>query len=327
MRYCFVMTAENRSAFRNMVRLLVWSIRHRAGALSNAGIFVVYNDSMDEADAAELARRFDVRVAVMPRVDHPMGFLNKYNALKLPGLDSIERVIYLDCDTAVIGPLDELDAALGLEPGAFAAVPVTTERVWGLDSILADLTELSIQELERLRHPWHPHGLPYFNSGFFTVPGPSAATLGRSVVDLAGRLFDRMRASGAGPMHWARIQWNRRVWRTPWADRLVIPPFLTKYYAEQTALGAAAIAMGLPILPLAQIYNWHLPDHGAGPSDPIRILHYMNSLFPIDRDELFSGAWIAPYESSACPGKRALADLVRAYNRASSADASHRAER
>lgn len=305
----FVLAAEARPAYLNMTALCCWSIRARAGVFARSPISIVFNDADDPRATSWLRSALGVEVSVRPRRSPRLHFLNKLNALDASVPGGPDWTIYLDCDTAVINDLAPL-AQWCAGPIDFAAAPVNAKAAWQLDRIFLRHTGLSRDELEAHAHPWFNTRYPYFNGGVFAVRSSRLPEFRPVYEDLTRRLFDQMK-SGPHPWRWLRNRWNRKVCKTRWADRLVIGPFFTRYYAEQVALAAAVLKLRLPYRVLPNSCNWKLPDTGHGEESPVRILHYLQSRHPLDRGRLFEGEWIDQYARDPWEGRRELARLVR----------------
>lgn len=306
------MAAEARPAYINMAALCCWSIRSQGGALSNAAVSVVFNDREDPAAARWLESRLGVDVSVKPRRSPALHFLNKLNALDASDAAASDWTVYLDCDTAIANPLDDLAAWMSTSTDAFGAAPVNAKAAWKYDRIILRHTDLTPDELEAHAHPWFNTRYPYFNGGVFCIRSAHLPEFRRRYESLTRALFEEMK-SGWNPLRWARIKWNRRVCKSAHADTLVIGPFFTRYYAEQVALAVTVLGMRLPYRVLPGAYNWKLPDTGHGEESPIRILHYLQSRHPIDRARLFTGEWVDDYATDKWEGRRELARLVRAF--------------
>jgi len=131
------------------------------------------------------------------------------------------------------------------------------------------------------------------------------------VIDESRRLFDRMRASSADPVHWGRVQWNRFAASRNLDKRWMAGPHFAKGYADQVAIVVAMMALRLRYRVLERRFNWVTPEL-SGPAGPT-ILHYLSARYPIDRARLLDGDWSDDYADSDDPGRQALAALVEEY--------------
>lgn len=309
MRVSFTITAENTRKYANMALLCAWSIRHRAGALADADIHVCFNDVKHEEAARILESELGVFVHVLPRLSKDMGFMNKYNGLKVLGIEDSDWVILLDCDTAVIGDLVELRSWMERGDDDFGAVPVESSRVWGLGELLCEYSGVSEEELEGMRHPWF-HDYPYFNGGFFALRGKYVERFREKVIPWSAELHERMRLSYRHPLEWIRLQWNRFWCEKRMGEGLVIGPYFSKCYGDQIALVATVLSLGLRYRVWPCAYNWTSGGRGHGEDLPIRILHYLSARFPIDRDDLFHLQGVGNCCANTEEGERALVAII-----------------
>ena len=317
-RWRFVLVTEDLPKYRAMTRLCVWSIRRRAGRLADAPISLVFNERVSDETRAWFRDDFRCDVSVRPRIEGIPKTSYKFNALLAPEIEPGEWLVYADCDCVVandLGPLVDLTLAMAERDGiGFASTPTNMKQAWGLDRIFARYTGRPRSSFERLRHPWFLEGLPVFNSGVFVLRSEHAGSLFREVAPLCAEVMRRGRATSPNPLHWAKTQWNRRVWKGAWKDRLVIPPWYPRNHAGQIALPIALLRLGVEMGVLPHAYNWRMPGLGQGEDDPIRILHYCgHHRFPFDRAEVLSGDYVDGFARSGEPGRVALAEAVRAY--------------
>lgn len=315
MQVHFTMVAEPTLAYTNMARLCAWSIRNKAGTLANSPVTVVFNDKADPLTVKYLRDKLDVQTLVFPRLDPKLYFLNKYNMAKVPGLAECDWVINLDCDTVVANDLGSLFKLLEPQTDCqFGGVPVNEINAWGLDQIFRKHSNYTKQEIQNTRHPWFPCEYPYFNSGVIAAKGSLVESLSNETINIACKLFKEMAATNINPLHWLRIKWNRKICKTKSADKFVLRPFFTRYYAEQVALTAAVLKLRVPYCILPHIYNWRKSGLNQGEETPIRILHYLSALFPVEREKLFTGDWLQKCAQSNNPGWRELYTIINQYN-------------
>jgi len=312
-----VYVAEATERFAQMLRLACWSVRRRggSGAASGAPITVVFNERGDDALSAELARDFGVQSVVRPRISTALRFTNKWNCLEAD-LGGAEWLLFLDCDTAIISPLDPLADRLAGARESFFCSPEHTRQAWGLRTILKRHTGRSDAELDAVAHDWFPSDrLPIFNTGVFAVRAAALPAFKAEIVPMCNRLHASMRATTWNPVQWALVQWNRRHWKKPDAAQRLIGPFFPRVHSGQLAVPATLIKLGIPFGLLPHADNWRDPVIRMGQSEPIRVLHYLGSRFPIDRSDLFNGSYFEKFARSENPGWRALVEVVSAYNR------------
>lgn len=317
MRVHLLTTIENRADYKAMARLWAFSIRRRGGGLADAPISIACNETIDEGFAREMRERYGAEVTRTARISGTMRYVNKYNALSLPEIAGANWVMFFDADTVVAGDLSPLEGLLG-SSGAnlWGADEVPCDRVFGLGLLFERFGRVPREQLVAYSRPCHPLGLPYLNGGAWLVRGPQVGVFRERVVALTLELFDAMRASSVNPLHWARIHWNRRVYKSSKAGRLVMPPYFPKFYSDQLALAIAAASLGWEIGNLPRAFNWMSDSPMQGAGEPIRVLHYVNSLYPLDKRTLLEGAWAAGYAASGEGGRVALAEVWSEYREA-----------
>lgn len=316
----FVFAVENKPAFVNMARLLAYSIRHRAGALSNSKITVVFNDHDDNGQTADFfkQRNLDITCLTLPRISQQFHYVNKYTALRAPDLpESADWILQLDADTAVINPLDDLARTLADPELDFAGVPVLDCPVWRLDRIIKKYSNAPRERIQQSAHPWFPTKFPLFNGGVTFFRAKHLNIFRDEIPPLVNPIRNDMRIGGSpNPLRYLRNLWNRFVEKRKSLHPLIIPPYHSKNYADQIALPVLLFKHSLNYKILPHCHNWRSPDANQGDNTPVRILHYLHAQFPIDRDNLFDpdSDWLREYQSSQNPGRTALAKLITDYN-------------
>ncbi|MFW5653652.1 MAG: hypothetical protein ACOC0P_06360 [Planctomycetota bacterium] len=310
----FTFVAEPNDEYDQMLELAVWSIRHRAGRLAEAPISVIYIDREHASGASRLQRRYGVETSIAPPISDRYRHLNKWNFLLADALGSTDWVIHLDHDVVVVDALDELLPWMESSGDGFGGVPTGRHPHYRFDSIMQQHTDLGRAEIEATRHPWFRSGFPCFNSGVMFMRTDRRRELYDRIVPLSLELHEQMKTSIRRPLKWARIHWNRRIWDHPRLHHLIIGPWYGRVYSEQIALVLAVLGLRIPYRVWPHIWNWRAPDMQQGPESPIRILHYLRSRYPVDKEQFFDGPWIADYAASDHPGRQALAGVMQEYH-------------
>lgn len=322
-----VLVAEATPGVANMLRLLAWSLRARGGALADAPVTIVYNEREDPEVSRELAERFNVRTLVRPRLSTSLRFTNKWNCLEAP-LDGARWMLFLDWDIAVCAALDPLLHRLRTEGESkgFFISPEFTRQAWGLRGILKKHARLTDEQLDAVANDWYPADrMPVFNTGVFALRADHIDAFRREIVPMCDRLHRSMRATTLNPLQWLKVQWNRRHWKKPDADRRVIGSFFPRVHAGQIAVPTTILKLRIPFGLLSHADNWRAPTCRFGDETGIRLLHYMGSRFPeVDKTRLFDAHYFDRFENSSNEGWRALVEVVRAYNAANPPVHSHR---
>lgn len=314
-----VVVAEATPGVANMLRLLGWSLRTRGGTLANAPVTAVFNEREDPEVSRELTERYGFRTIVRPRISTSLRFTNKWNCLEAP-LGGARWMLFLDWDIAVCAPLDPLLHRLRTEgqSAGFFISPEFTRQAWGLRGILKKHAGLTDARLDEIAHDWYPADrMPVFNTGVFALRADHIDAFRREIVPMCDRLHRSMRATSLNPWQWLKVQWNRRHWKKPDADRRIVGSFFPRVHAGQIAVPTTILKLGIPSALLTHVDNWRAPTCRFGDEAGIRLLHYMGSRFPeVDKARLFDGHYFERFENSDNEGWRALVELVRAYNAA-----------
>jgi hypothetical protein len=315
-----MLVAEATPAFVEMTKLCCFSLRTRAGALAEAPIGVIFNDREDPAGAAFLRERLNVRVEVMPRVDTPVAYLNKFNFLKSSLVREVDWVVFLDCDTIVNQPLDELLPIMADESVGFIGAPDHKRQAWRLERIWARELGVRPESLDHLRHPWHLAGLPVFNIGVFALRTRHAAELDKVAIPTILRYYQAQTTSKLRPLHYLQYKWNRRFWKRPDAERWIIGSHYPRVHGAQIALPIILHKLGVKMHTLPHGFNWHRSAPELGDDGTIRVLHYLKNYYPLDKPTMLTPppgaalpAWIGERENDPSPGWRALAEMARAF--------------
>ncbi len=315
----FVFAIENQPAYVNMARLLIYSIRNRAGIFAGSKITVVFNDCDDDGQTEEFIRIHDLQAdcLCLPRVSKTFRYVNKYTVLRAPGLqDSADWIIQLDADTLIANPLDDLLSMLENPDLDFAGTPVLDCPVWGLDKIIAKHADVSQASLADSIHPWCPTKYPLFNGGVTFFRAQHLALFRDEIITQSVPIRNDMRIGGSFDV-WrgVRNSWTRFAEKRKSLHPWIIEPYHARNYSDQIVLPVILFKHGLQYEILPHCYNWRSPDAGQGEDSPVRILHYLHARFPIDRASLFdpTSDWLAEYHESTNPGRQALANLVTEY--------------
>jgi hypothetical protein len=318
----FVTAAEATPYFCRLACLWAWSLRQRAGALSDSPLTVVFNDRTDPDAETWLRRLPGVRVLARPRVSRIHKEANKYSALWAPEIEQADWVILTDCDVVCADRLDPLPNLLaGVE---FASVlDGMTPRadgtyrpsVYRYDRLLQDLGSISAETLASHHLTQYdgirlPGNLPYFNGGMLAIAGRRVPAFREVVVELSN-LIHRWSQPGLGqPLRLVQRAWNSMCSTSASGEKLMIGWHVRrKRFADQAAIFPAVLKLGLPYRVLPHAYNWRSATMAA-PSESPRLIHYYQHALGIPPARILDPDWIPAYRDSTDPGRRALAGVV-----------------
>ncbi len=303
---------ETGRGYTNMMKLLLYSLRQNGGAIRDAPVTVSTNArALSEGDREEIEQFAPVTVRVMPR-QHGEHFADKFNALYAPPED-IDVLIYLDCDTVVLNPLDEMIAGIDPEtphfrarrmgaPGARCAGPI--------EPLIRDHALTGGRTLEDVADERFPRGVPLFNGGVMVMTQAAREAVRVDASTIAYDLYaERAQRSVRSLPEMLKEIARRATDRFfPESDRSTYEYWVT----EQLGVALSVIKNRISYDLLDPRFNWvhpERPEEGRLPA----IFHYMKGRHDVDREALFDGEWIDRFRQSKSPPRRALATLAEAY--------------
>lgn len=109
MRIILGLVTETTTAFLNQVKLCLYSFRKNAGKLKNIPIILVTNnESLSIYDKKFLKKNFSpIEFKIMPRLG-AIPHTSKLNIFYALDTDSYDVLLFLDCDTVIAKPLDNI---------------------------------------------------------------------------------------------------------------------------------------------------------------------------------------------------------------------------
>lgn len=315
----FVATVEPSLPFLNMGKLLVASLRQNGGSLKDAPVtFAVNGHDIPEQDARELEAFGNVRLRTMPRLagtPHANKF-NSFYAIDEP----YDILVYLDCDTVVMGNLRWVEEEIDPRKTLFLAKPIhggALDFVEKYDQLVRRFALTDGKTLDDVRDDRYRTGYPLFNSGVLIATQSAVRAVREEALNITSDLFRRWHQEyrcgnglQSGFPAFVRQAWNR-VW-----GRVIRPlrngPGYAAWMTEQLGLGLAVIKSGVHIEPLIPTMNWTADE--SPPDAPLpHVYHYFAVAHDIDRSALFDGDWIREYEKSDSLPRRRLAELASSY--------------
>jgi hypothetical protein len=302
---------EPEPAFINMMTLLVYSLRTRAGGLSEAPVTVSVNGrDMPAPDRRRLEQMGDVNVRVMPR-HYGWLFANKFNAL-FPADTDYDVLLYLDADTLA---LDDLQPMVdGLDPAA----PQFRGRMMGeagskqagpLDDLVEEFAVPPGKRAADVKDDRFPRNLPLFNCGVMVMTKPAVEVVRYHAPRIAHELVSRRAASAVTSLPGLFRETAHRLFARFFQDREQTT--YAYWVAEQLAVAFSLLGNRVTYELLDPIYNW---EHAASPPDRDvpALFHYLKGRHDMDRAALFDGDWIDAYAASDAAPRQALAERARA---------------
>ena len=306
------MVGETGRGYTNMMKLLLYSLRENGGRLRDAPVTVSTNArAMSEADQEEIEQFAPVTVRVMPR-QHGEHFADKFNALYAPPED-VDVLMYLDCDTVVLNPLDDMVAGIDPEtphfrarkmgaPGARCAGPI--------EPLIRDHALTGGRTLHDVADDRFPRGYPLFNGGVMVMTQPAREALRVDASTIAYELYAERAQRSVRSLPEMLKEMGRRVIDRffPESDRSTYEYWV----AEQLGVALSVMKNQIPYELLDPRFNWVHPE-APDAARPPAIFHYMKGRHDVDREALFDGEWISRFLQSDSPTRRALAELAQAY--------------
>jgi len=305
---------EATRGYTNMMKLLVYSLRENGGALSDAPVTVSTNArAMPMDDRREIEALGSVRVRVMPR-QHGEHFADKVNAY-YAAPEEADVLVYLDCDTVVLNPLDEMVSGLDPATPTFRARrigPPGARSAGVIEPLLRDYALTKGRTLDDVADDRFPRGYPMFNGGVLVMTQPARAIIREDAAEIAYDLYAQRARTSVSSLPEILREIGYRI-----LDRLFPERNRSTYeywVVEQLGLALSVIKNDIPYDLLDPTYNWVHPEPPADGELPA-VFHYMSGRHDVDRERLLDGDWIETFATSESPTRRALASLARRWDR------------
>lgn len=308
MRVSFVLVSETTPEFLNMSKLLLYSFRKNAGLYKDSDFtMITIGNSIDDNEIRELKNNFNpLNVVTMPRLGG-VPYNNKFNYLYAVDPESYDILIYLDCDIAILGPLDEITDNIDLEREFLKAFPIASpgsRSVDNYENLILQYCGITVNALTRLKNKDFLPGYPLFNSGVIVINKKAVLKIRDDILKISNQLYrNKLESTIAGGsfinliFHKIREYFggnntNYELWVT-----------------EQLVLALAMIKNDIGYSTLERRFNCFQFEESL----PV-ILHYLYFKKEIDTKNLFSGDWFKGNLNNNHPAKSALANLVNSYN-------------
>jgi hypothetical protein len=304
MRIRLGLVSETSPKFLNQVKLLLFSLRKRAGSLSNIPVTLITNsEPLCASEMSFLEEHFSPiefktcgRLGAIPHT-------SKLQVFYAIDPSSYDILLYMDCDTVVRKPLDRI-----IEPIVEGSAQFVCRRGGLTDRNLFVNFERLVGEYcgKKADNKVAFEGQgewPMFNTGVFLAAPEAVRKIRRDAVEFTYSLFNRwQRLDAVEYLPFMRLLFKFR----PFRNRKVA---LADWPLEQGAMALSCIKSGVRVRYLDEIYNsWGDLD--------FHILHCFKSAYRFDRELMFEQSaegWLSEYSKSELVGKLFLAEMIREY--------------
>ena len=302
MRLCFAVVGEVSPDYLNMMIMLVYSFRKNAGIYKNALFNIIANGiNMPKKYVSMIQEKFaPIQIITMPRLGGTP-HNNKFNAFYAVDDSKYDVLVLMDCDTVILGALDDIAEGCSSSQRYFKAVEVGklgATLIKGYEFIIQYYGNITNDELRLYKNLKFPTEYPLFNSGIMVLTKQAVLTIRNDAIQIAYDLYQRRQLGGIKNKDFVSFE--------NWISSTKYPLWMT----EQMGLSLALIKHKIPYEILDRKFNYTAQNLMSDRSLP-RIFHYMKGIYPIDRTNLFEGDWIEEYLNSNSPTKKALANLVK----------------
>jgi len=307
MRIHLALVAENTPAFLNQVKLCLLSLRKNGGKYRDIPVtLIINNEELDGSEQDFFTKNFaPIDFRVMPRLG-AIPHTSKLNVFFAIDPKEYDILFFLDCDTVVIRPLDEIFDPI-LEKGADFVCrrggETDRNRFIDFDHLVRKFcgSECRNKIMYEEKEEW-----PMFNSGVFLASSDAVVQIRKNALDFTYKIYDT----------WMKYNMLERLPVIRYLYTYGILPshadMLEAWPIEQGALALSCIKAGVKVHYLDEKYNsWgNLAD--------LAILHCFKSAYKFDRNDMFTEKEekvFYEYAQSEIPGKRYLAQIVAEYKK------------
>jgi hypothetical protein len=313
MKLHFVAVAEVNVAFINMLKLLLFSFRKNAGVYKDAPFTVVVNATqLPEVERRSLQENFHVSIRPMPRLGNNGTFVNKFNAFYAVDEDSYDIMVFLDCDTVIVGSLAGIAEGLTVDKAGFKALPSGAIGISRYRRLIEHYATLPREEIEIHRNDAvFPTRYPLFNDGVLAMTKSTVLAVREDAILICNALSEYRTRSVSGV---ARYYYNRVLEKTHLPLQCMWGSHYPIWCSDQFGLTLSVLKHRITYECLDPVYNWNGQRIMETNQVPL-VLHYMKGLYEIPRERLFEGEWIKRYAQSNVLEERILAQTVTHYCR------------
>lgn len=279
------LVSENTKAYFNQVSLHLFSLRKNGGALKDIPVTLVTNKvSLDNSHKAFLSQNFGpIDFKTMPRLSS-FCFASKFNALYATDPSEYDVMLFMDCDTIILKPIDGILDYIKEGAGLACRRGSESDRSCFVD-------------WNKILNKYCPGIVPQkgvfegkeeqlmFSAGVYAATSESVLKTRSEALDISYDLYDSWLS---GSREYVTKNWS----------------------IEQAALALSCIKTGVNVKYLPYEYNtW-------GNIENPKILHYFKNVYKINRERMFEDSyseWIDNYLQSDFVGNRLLANMVQEY--------------
>ncbi|MFC1851373.1 hypothetical protein ACFL27_14340 [candidate division CSSED10-310 bacterium] len=307
MRLKLGLVSETTKAFLNQVKLCLYSFRKNAGTIKNTPIILITNNEPLSNDEKKFFKKYfsPIEFKTMPRLGAIL-HTSKLNVFYAIDPTSYDVLLFLDCDTVIARPLDNMLDPIKKDGAQFVCRRGgKTDRNTFVDFnglvkeyCGKDCTNKILFEEEK---EW-----PMFNTGVFLATSGAVKKIRLNSIQFTYEIYNKWQTKeNIENLPLIRYLFKFKILKS---KQIV----LQSWPIEQGAVALSCIKAGLKVHYLDEIYNsW-------GQLKDLRILHCFKSAYKFDRSKMFSkesGGWIKEYKESGLPGKIFLANLVEEYKK------------
>ena len=301
MRLAFAAVGEVTPEYLNMMIMLLYSFRQNAGIYKNAHFTIVTNGiKMPKRHLSIIQEKFaPIQIITMPRLGGTP-HNNKFNAFYAVDESQYDVLVLMDCDTVILGALDDIAEGCSLDRPYFKAADIGkegAESIKGYEFLVQYYGNIAQDRLQSYQDSKFKSVYPLFNSGVIILTKKAVLSIRDDAVKIAYDLYQKRQFGGQGNKDFNSLE--------NWFYATKYPLWIT----DQISLALALIKHQIPYEILQRKFNWTNPEFLYDNSAP-GIFHYMKGLYPMDRANLFTGDWIEEYLNSDSATKRALASLA-----------------
>ncbi|MAI80796.1 MAG: hypothetical protein CL917_17785 [Deltaproteobacteria bacterium] len=303
MRVRVGIVSETTTQFLNQVKLCLYSLRKHGGSLAGAPVTLITNsDPLSPSEQSYFTTHFSpIEFKTAPRLGAIL-HTSKLNVFYSIDPSSYDALLYLDCDTVIRKPLDQIVAPIEKKEADFVCRrggETDRNRFVNFDKLVSRLCEGGGTKISFDGEPeW-----PMFNSGVFAASSEAIRRIRRDSIEFTYSIFnDFERVDAVESLPILKLLFRRGLLPSRQKVRQSWP-------IEQGALALASIKAGLRIQYLREEYNsWGNLD--------FHVLHCFKSAYRFDRANMFASAeadWLEEYSASDLLGKVFLAETIREF--------------